>query len=103
MSYNGYTNYETWCVALWIDNDEHDYDGVTALALAYRNRHDLAGEIRGYVEDGMLPELDAGLAGDLLTSSLCQVNWPEIADGHLDATRQEYNDNAEPEDREEYR
>ena len=26
MSYNGWTNYETWNVALWIDNDETSYE-----------------------------------------------------------------------------
>ena len=25
MSYNGWTNYETWNVALWMDNDETSY------------------------------------------------------------------------------
>ena len=25
MSYNGWTNYETWNVALWMDNDEPTY------------------------------------------------------------------------------
>ena len=26
MSYNGWTNYETWNVALWMDNDEISYE-----------------------------------------------------------------------------
>ena len=25
MTYNGWTNYETWNVALWLDNDEQSY------------------------------------------------------------------------------
>lgn len=24
--YNGWTNYETWCVSLWLDNDSGSYD-----------------------------------------------------------------------------
>ena len=32
-TYNGYTNYETWNVALWIGNDE----GLYEWAKSYRN------------------------------------------------------------------
>lgn len=28
MTYNGWTNYETWNVALWMQNDEHLYNSV---------------------------------------------------------------------------
>ena len=28
MSYNGWANYPTWCVALWLDNDEGTYNAV---------------------------------------------------------------------------
>ena len=33
MSYNGWTNYETWNVALWMDNDEESYK----IALSSKN------------------------------------------------------------------
>ena len=33
MTYNGWTNYETWNVALWLDNDEQSY----ALARTCKN------------------------------------------------------------------
>ena len=34
-SYNGWTNYETWNVALWIDNDNYNYQ----LALMANDTH----------------------------------------------------------------
>jgi hypothetical protein len=37
ISYNGWTNYETWNVALWINNDE----GLYNLALEVGNYTDL--------------------------------------------------------------
>jgi hypothetical protein len=30
--YNGWTNYETWCVSLWIDNEEPSYRHWQAVA-----------------------------------------------------------------------
>jgi len=32
MAYNGWTNYETWAVALWIDNEEGSYYARQELA-----------------------------------------------------------------------
>jgi len=46
MSYNGWTNYETWNVALYMDNDEESYK----IALSskdyeeYRRKQNLRGE-----------------------------------------------------------
>jgi hypothetical protein len=35
VSYNGWTNWETWNVALWVDNDE----GLYREKMRYFNRH----------------------------------------------------------------
>jgi hypothetical protein len=94
--YNGWTNYETWNVALWIDNEEPSYRywrdvaqeawndaeatetftrrEVAALALAAR--------LKDEVTEGA-PEL-TGTYGDLLGAALSEVNWHEIADNWLD-------------------
>lgn len=42
MSYEGYTNYETWNVCLWISNDE----GLYNLSMSCSNYDEFVGAIR---------------------------------------------------------
>ena len=95
--YNGWTNYETWCVNLWIDNDEY-LSGEFAewareeLESAIEDDDDpkpsavynLGERIKDYVEECQ-PEV-TGMFADLLTSALQVVNWKEIAEYYIDAT-----------------
>jgi hypothetical protein len=95
QEYNGWTNYETWVVNLWIDNEEgtHDY----WLEIAEDIYNDEAEEQKHFtkIEDAAcilaerlkndheenLPEM-AGVYGDLIGAALSEVNWREIAE-HL--------------------
>ena len=101
-SYNGWTNWETWAVALWLNNDEESYSDVRAaarraLARAEQGheyftprehaRRILAKAIIEYVES--LPQIasileGANMASDLLGAALDEVNWDEIAQYFLD-------------------
>lgn len=81
-TYNGWTNYETWLVNLWIQNDQalhaalHDevtsaenlYDAKEALQAWLDNEYDLFVEERGH-----------GLFQDLLNAALSNVDWYDIA------------------------
>ena len=46
MSYNGWTNYETWNVALWLDNDYESYQLARTCKnfREYRKAKNLRGE-----------------------------------------------------------
>ena len=46
MSYNGWTNYETWNVALWLDNDYESYQLARTCKnfREYRKAKNLQGE-----------------------------------------------------------
>lgn len=91
-TYNGWTNYETWCFKLWMDNEEdsHTYWANTA-ALEYRNaRRDknftrkegaafvLADKLQKHFE-AFRPDLGASVWADLLGAALSRVSWSEIA------------------------
>ncbi len=73
MTYNGWTNYETWCVHLWLSNDPYTY--YTAQE-ATRDGH-----LRDFVETLMEESLSrATLESDLLNHALACVDWNEIED-----------------------
>ena len=76
--YNGWTNYETWNVKLWMDNDEGEYDYWNERAEDNReSAYNLSQELKEYYQEGM-PEV-TGTYADLLQAALDSVNWYEIA------------------------
>lgn len=83
--YNGWKNYETWNVSLWLDNEPATYEGAREIvAQAFDDdpeypRVTAADALRDYV-GGMLPDLGASFAADLLGHAFAQVEWFEIVD-----------------------
>jgi len=104
MAYQGWKNYETWLVALWLDNDEYSYnywrertqeiwEGATAdKPFSRRDRAmlELSDTLKDEVEDAA-PELE-GIFLDLLNAALSEVDWREIADHWLDERHTELSD-----------
>lgn len=99
--YNGWANYETWAVALWIDNEQGTHEqrrgmGHTAVRIAPVNqnvpeiwtaqqaaRYAYADALKEWVTDELMPDLGASLAADLLGAALSEVDWAEIAENWL--------------------
>jgi hypothetical protein len=100
QSYNGWTNYETWNVALWIDNEQGSYDEARDMARRARSESELADKLKGWVED-MTPDLGASMFADLLGAALSSVDWYEIAEHYYEEAHeddeQENGDEAETE------
>jgi hypothetical protein len=99
MTYNGWANYETWCVNLWLTNEEPSYhywreQAEECLREAERRlephltpregaRSALADQLREEIaSDESFPS--AGLFGDLLSAALDSVDWAEVADSFLE-------------------
>jgi hypothetical protein len=91
MSYNGWTNYETWCVKLWLDNEEGSYLFMKDLAIQAADDHSddkddavsaMANQIKDHIEE-FSPRLE-GLYADLLQAALSEVNWYEMAESYID-------------------
>ena len=86
MTYNGWSNYETWAVKLWLDNDEDDQRHWARCASRVSDARQLADELKEAHEELAIESRVApgGVFGDLLTHALGQVNWHEIAESFIE-------------------
>src|SRR6266436_3571722 len=90
--YNGWYNYETWLVKLWIDNEEGSsrywdevaqevYDESEAERFFTRDERaalTLSDRLKDEFEEAQ-PEV-SGFWADLLNASMSEVNWHEISE-----------------------
>lgn len=83
QSYQGWSNYQTWCVSLWLNNDYSLYCQLQEIVQRYDQSQadELAEAIKDFVEE-IMPDLE-GLSADLMGFSLGKVNWQEIAESEL--------------------
>jgi hypothetical protein len=100
-TYNGWKNYETWLVGLWLDNDQGSYEYWREQAREHWNSaptckqarqgiwtaeeaaaFNLADQLKEEIENSS-PLTDADLFSDLLNSALSEVDWQEVAENFL--------------------
>ena len=79
-TYNGWTNYETWAVNLWLSNDQGSYEYWNEVATEADNKHDLADILESqHYECYNDPDNTYGLKDDISKKDLKQVDWDEVA------------------------
>ena len=94
-THNGWTNYETWVVNLWMDNEQHvqrywEHEARTAKTkenpvfwLADRIKEEHEAACQQMLDDSV--HYKVGPFADLLNGALSEVNWDEIARHWIDA------------------
>lgn len=104
MSYNGWTNYATWCLHLWITNEEPLYrawldEARTSWEDADPNswetrreaaQSDLADKLKDSWEyQASEDTTNEGFWSDLQSWALAQVDWHEVAAALLEEVEDE--------------
>jgi hypothetical protein len=79
--YNGWANYPTWCINLWLTNDSATYDALVRLVRRTSERK-LYTALEEWVEE-LLPDLGASFSADLLGWAVEQVDWHELAEHYM--------------------
>ncbi len=103
QTYNGFANYETWAVALWLGNDWASYQQWREISHevwqdmgSVTQKHltpfeaasiELADRLKAEVEDGV-PLTAPSMYTDLLQGALAEVDWYEIAGNLLEEAKE---------------
>jgi len=86
---NGWTNYETWNVKLWFDNDVGTYDTVRDIVRDSRSEYEAGKNLREFVEEMNPLSSEASMFSDMLNAAISSVNWQEIASSYLEEIKEE--------------
>lgn len=78
VDYNGWSNYETWAIHLWLTGDEGLYRMITAEARRIGDEYELADFIKKFVNENN-PIEHPSMYADLLQSAIDTANYREIA------------------------
>ena len=98
MTYNGYVNYETWNVSLWLNNDQGTneyYDNLACEILDEnegdldRTRYELSNRIRDEITEYNPLGDQASMFSDLLNHALGMVEWAEVADSFVESAKEQ--------------
>ena len=94
--YNGYTNYETWNLSLWIDNNRDWYrevnDKATGLVNDALSKFQQVEILKNFLVELVQedePKIEISFYSDILNASIREVNFWEISQNIIDEARKE--------------
>lgn len=103
QTYNGWTNYETWCIHLWLTNEEATYRFCRGLArqaameapgcrqvreqiwtVEEAKKFLLADQLKEVVSEMNPLASQASMFSDVLGANLSEVDWHDVAEAFLE-------------------
>ena len=93
--YNGWTNYETWNYKLWLDNEEKSYFKIQSLVNSVIETEREENQVFKMFELLKMecmnnePHLQPSFYSDVLSASLKEVNFYEIAEAYINDYKEE--------------
>ena len=90
ITYNGWTNRETWLVNLWLTNEPGTYETLTEIAESNSELYEKADQLKAFVytlcmgENSEINGTASSLVCDLVTNSLGSVEYREIISGNIE-------------------
>jgi hypothetical protein len=76
--YNGWSNYETWLVALWLNNDQESYGLLQEICSAQVSDYRKGERIEELIRELYLGD-EVGMTADLVNAAIGRVDFVEIA------------------------
>ena len=95
LDYNGWTNYETWNYKLWLDNEYKTNKSINSLAksvIQTEQEKDQVFKMSELLKMECMnnePNLKPSFYSDVLSASLKEVNFYEIAEAYIEDNREE--------------
>jgi len=80
-SYNGWTNWETWNLGLWLNNEESTYHEINQLIQGSKDVYDLSKKLEEWAYDALDDEnMNPSFIMDFVKGAIRDVNFFEIAE-----------------------
>lgn len=100
--HNGWFNYETWAVNLWLSNEQASHEHWLERATHWNEqpstsdvwtqeesaKYNLADELKEDFEENNPVADQASVWSDLMRAALSEVNWQEIAEHYINDAKE---------------